>query len=320
MIRTESTTASRTYAGLLGAPSDVVLDINGQQVPADGLQLSLPSGATLRMQRDGAWIYRPATTARRQAGVDAFDYRLQTPSGLLGGQISVLVTPPISDARPYMRADGQSGDPPGTGSAADPWRIRFPIVTATPLLLELRTDVVAEHPDLRAVVVLETPPGIVADVLRSGVVRIQTQAGLVGRASFFALVETPTGYAEWVEVELEIFPACMFTDSRSPTPGCCDPPASSPTGTVRKAIIPAAANVVLRGTTRPGSQITARLSAETNAPAFRAVADAAGYWSLIVRGAKPGQRCPIEIQATSSGVGCELQIDPPADAGYREAT
>lgn len=210
----------RTYVGTIGAPCDVVLAVNQQRVDQRA-KMTLPSGALLRIGEDGAWMYtpRPDSVAGSAVSMDSFTYLLQTPSGPVSGIVNVFLSPVPADHQILTRSYGMVSSAHGDGSsAACPLTLRFRMVTGTTVLLDPRDDsaTVPDGDSDRAAVVLSTSKCVTASVRSDGLISLHVRAGYCGEASCTVLVETGTGMSEWLEVALDVIPACLFTDHRAP--------------------------------------------------------------------------------------------------------
>lgn len=202
----------RSYAGLVGAPGCIIASVEGKHANV-GKTVPLPSGATIKMKADGAWVYNVAEivpmTDHHDLGVDAVRYEIVEGTALKSGVLSVCIDrlgqPRILTEESQASADQQD---------LQPLRILVHSPTRTSVKIDLRKA--CEHVnESSATVILRDSEVGRSQVNSEGILTFAPEPSFTGNTLVKCLVEQLNGAARVVEILLSITPPVQFSDTVS---------------------------------------------------------------------------------------------------------
>lgn len=200
----------RSYAGLVGAAGCIIASVEGKHENV-GKTVPLPSGATIKMKADGAWVYSVAeavsTTGDHDLSVDAVRYEFVEGTALKSGVLSVCIDG-LGQPRILAEASQASNDQ----QDLQPLRIMVHSPTRTPVKIDLRKA--CEHVnESSAIVLLRDSELGKSQINNEGVLTFDPAPSFTGNTLVKCLVEQLNGAARVVEIMISITLPVQFSNA-----------------------------------------------------------------------------------------------------------
>lgn len=206
-----STLQQRSYAGLVGDPGCIVASVEGQSSNV-GKMVQLPSGATVKMKADGAWLYQLAHAFAEDpthaTAVDVVKYEVIEGAEMRSGVLSVCID--FSDCPKVLTQETQlhRGD---DHDHSHPLRIMATAPTHAPISIDLRKACGQTTADSAVVLLKESMFGI-SEINDEGILTFVPKPSFAGNTIIKCLVEQADGASRVAEIMITITRPVQFFD------------------------------------------------------------------------------------------------------------
>lgn len=209
------TLQNRSYAGLVGAAGCVVVCVEGRSENV-GKTIQLPSGATIKLKADGAWVYNIedaiAANETSAKAVDAVRYQLiegtKLQSGVLSICIDCLGEPQILTEKATTPDSDRHA--PISQPITQPIRIIVNSTTRNPVQINL-LDACDHTNESSTILLLQDSDHGNSQIDDMGVLTFTPASSFAGNTQIKCLVEQLDGATQVVEIMLSITAPVQFS-------------------------------------------------------------------------------------------------------------